>query len=305
MVISIKNEENSITEFIDSIIEQTLLPEEVIFVDHFSTDKTVEKIIKKRHNCPFEIVLLSAKNSPQYIKTQRSTLAGNRNYGVNKAKNEFVLFTDCGNILNRDYFKSLIMPLYKDKEVDLVGGIYRTQSKNLDKIMTFDWASVDWNSFLPACRGQAVKKSIYLKCGGQPEWVTYAGEDAYYDFQYRKYSNVWVFNCAACITWIAPKNTEEIRNKFYAYGVGDGETGLGNAVFNELITTHFKRNIPVDVCNEAKFYGFCEGRNRRSQIDKIRNMKGIELLFVKEQIVFHESTVKIIRESTNNDWRVI
>lgn len=301
VIIPVKNEEKSIVEYIRSISNQTALPDEVIFVDHNSTDKTVEIIQKIAKHIPLEMKVISCKESQQFKTTHRATLAGNRNLGVSKARNEFILFTDCGNVLPKNYFRSLIGPINKNQSIDLVGGIYKTQSKTLDKILTFNWDYVDWNSFLPACRGQVIKKSLYIKCGGQPEWVTYAAEDAFYDFNYRKESQYWVFNKNALITWIAPKDNNEIKEKFFAYGIGDGETGLGNSWFN----SNTLKSVSDNICEKAKYLGFLLGKNNRSTIDKCRGIKGIAFVFVKNPIVLSQNSIEIVKTCIANKQRTI
>lgn len=305
VVISVKNESEDIVGYIKSIEQQTLLPEEVIFIDHNSSDDTYHQIKEYSKQAKVKIILFSSNDTDQYKATGRSTIAGNRNYGVSKASCDIIVFTDCGNILPKHYFKSLVCPLL-NPDVDLVGGIYHTQEKSLDSFLMFDWNTVDWNSYLPACRGQAIRKAMYLKCGGQAEWLTYAGEDAFYDYQYRRISNFWVFNKSADITWIAPHTEELIHQKFYAYGVGDGENGIGNHENYKIMTKFLKcHQIDASGIAKSKFFGYLEGMNRKNTIDKFRGIEYCDIFLVKTHPAKQKTTYEMIQKSLTMNHRVI
>ena len=278
VVVSVKNEANTANEFIQVIEQQTLLPDEVIIVDHFSTDETIKILHKICKNRKTEYKIVNAADGPQFKLTKRATLAGNRNFGVSLAKNEIIIFVDFGNFYHKNFLKALVTPLL-DPEVDLVGGIFHPQESSVADYLAFNWATVNWDSFLPACRAQAVRKEKYLLCSGQAEWLSYAGEDAYYDYFYRKQSRKWVFNLAADAEWFAPKNYVELKNKFFSYGVGDGENGLGNSQFyvsNKNLES--KLYLKLDKLNKIKFLGYLEGKNRLQDIDDRRKVKRIIIL---------------------------
>lgn len=305
VVISVKNESESITDYIQSIEKQTLIPDEVIFIDHNSDDDTFNKILEYSKISKINIRLFSSQETEQFKKTGRSTIAGNRNFGVSQAKNDIIVFTDCGNLLPKTYFKSLVCPML-NPTVDLVGGIFQTQDKTLDNFLVFDWNNVDWNTYIPACRGQSVRKALYMKCGGQPEWLTYAGEDAYYDYRYRRISKFWVFNKKANITWIAPDTDALINHKFYAYGIGDGENGMGNFENYALLVNFLKTTkINSNSLGKSKFLGYLEGINRRNTIDKLRGVEYCDIFILHKHPAIQKTSLDLIKKSIFMNHRVI
>lgn len=95
IIITLKNEEKTISKLLDSLLKQQK-PFEIIIVDSKSTDNT-QKIIKKYIEKNPEIKL--------YIK--KSTRGMGRNYGVSKANGEIIAFTDGGCIANKKWLQSL------------------------------------------------------------------------------------------------------------------------------------------------------------------------------------------------------
>lgn len=71
-----------IAEAIDSILGQTVEPEQVVIVDDGSTDDT-EQVVRRYTDARIE-----------YIKQQHAGVAGARNAGLNAARCEFVTFLD-------------------------------------------------------------------------------------------------------------------------------------------------------------------------------------------------------------------
>ena len=300
VVIPVKNEESDIDAFLENLDSQSLCPKEVIFVDHDSTDSTARHILNyKERTTKFKVTLLQSRNSRQFDLTGRSSVAGNRNFGVDVSSTEHIVFVDVGNSLNHNLFASLIGPFVEDRDVDLVGGIYKTQSVELDKYFTFDWDSVDWQTFIPGSRCVAFKKSIYRECGGQPEFLTYAGEDVLFDYNYRRYSKKWVFNKAAQVIWKAPSTELSMARKFFSYGIGDGENGLGVPRFDEISSFIGKHlSLPDYAISNPIFaymyFGFLYARHSRGAIDSFRKITAYKVLICDKHPRYSVSTRKKI-----------
>ena len=311
VVVPVKNEEKDLPVFIDSLRKQSLQPDEIIFIDHDSNDSTLEQLrIFAKESQFTKVKIIHAKDSPLFKRTERSSIAGNRNYGVLESSNEIILFTDVGNEMPVHYFRALIGPIWEDPEVDLVGGIYRTQSKKLDSFLTYNWDDCDWNTFLPACRGQVVKKTIYRACNGQPEFLTFAGEDAFYDFFYRKLSRKWVFNKAAQIVWFAPETAVGVEKKFFMYGVGAGEAGLAEAgCYIKEVNLRGRKSpskilstLPIDA---PLFLGHMVGKACRGEIDQRRNVNDLVFFVIHNPLFMSRSSRLYIERLTKEGKRVI
>lgn len=81
IIIPTLNEEHFIGRLLDSIIAQTVAPKELVVVDAYSKDKTIEEI-KKR--------LVSLR----YFQIPKSTISRQRNFGVRKTTSPHLLFLD-------------------------------------------------------------------------------------------------------------------------------------------------------------------------------------------------------------------
>jgi glycosyltransferase involved in cell wall biosynthesis len=104
---------------IDSIMEQTRKPDEVIIV-HGDIDEEMEESITKR----MHLLLQSNRITLQYVKTIRS-LVMQRNIGIDHARSDVIVFLDDDVVLERDYFHYLL-EAYHSKWSKSLGGIQGT-----------------------------------------------------------------------------------------------------------------------------------------------------------------------------------
>lgn len=275
LVTTIRNESIGIIDFLNSIERQSLRPEEVIIVDGGSTDRTIELV---------EEYIKDSKLCIKFIKSPPVNIAEGRNIGIKEARNELVVLTDAGCRLDADFCKNLVGCFSHLDDVDLAGGIYKPMHK-ASTYLTIDWHSVNWQEFTPSARSIAIKKSLALKIGGFPEYLTLTGEDTLFDINYRRVSGKWVFNKKSLIYWNSPKTAEEAFKIAYTYGKGDGDSGVGDFRFHEMFyerlkhyRNHGKINLKNPV-NKGLFMGYLEGRKNRSNIEiDRRNVKGVILM---------------------------
>lgn len=102
IIIPTLNEEHFIGRLLDSIIRQTVVPEEVVIVDAYSKDKTIGEIKKRQ-----------AKLGLQYFRIPQSTIAKQRNLGAKKTTSPHLLFLDADMELRgkddlEKYFKEVM-----------------------------------------------------------------------------------------------------------------------------------------------------------------------------------------------------
>ena len=310
VIIPVKNERDSMAIFLKSLSEQLSQPKEYILIDHGSDDNTCELIEKysKLYNLP--IRLLHSKNSPQSLSGKKATVAGNRNYAVNESTTEIIVFTDAGTSLENDFLTNIVGPLAEDANLEFVGGIYDAQTAELCAKLVYDWETLEWDTFLPACRSLAIRKRLFERVGGLPEFLTFAGEDSFFDIACRRKSRRWVFNKKALVHWTAPETFRELWRKFYNYGVGDGENGVGDFTFYEKTVylqqygTPSINTMSLDFVYAA-FNGYLTGRLRRGQIDRARNIKRTVLLCIEKPLFAAASSIKVLKTLVDAKCRVV
>lgn len=83
IIIPTLNEEHFIGRLLDSIIAQTVEPEELVVIDAYSEDKTIEEIKKRQ-----------VKTRLRCFQIPKHTIARQRNFGVAKTSSEHLLFLD-------------------------------------------------------------------------------------------------------------------------------------------------------------------------------------------------------------------
>ena len=148
-VIPAYNEETHIKECIETLLEQSYKPFEIIFVDDGSIDNTVN-IIKN-----YDVILFQqAHKGPGEA----------RNLGVSKCRGEIVVFVDADMRFDKDYIKNLVKPILEKKSIG-TNHIEELVS-NKDNI----WARC-WGRRLTTFNGEfaifrAIRKDKFLEAGG-------------------------------------------------------------------------------------------------------------------------------------------
>ena len=161
VVIPTYNYGHYINRAIDSALDQTIPPVEIIIVDDGSTDNT-EQIISKDYNADDKI---------KYIKKTNTGPASARNLGIKNAIGEFVLLLDADDKLQHNTIELLTEKVKEFPLADMViGGSLSVQSSQqkkyrpapLFKENKFDNFKDFLNKKIPICHGKfMVKKSIF------------------------------------------------------------------------------------------------------------------------------------------------
>lgn len=109
IIIPAYNVENYLKAALDSIKEQTELPDEVILIDDGSSDQTLEVAKAFEFTVPYQIV--SIENAGQ----------GNaRNLGVGLASSEYVYFFDSDDLLTKEFIHTIKNKIRQNQSSDIV-----------------------------------------------------------------------------------------------------------------------------------------------------------------------------------------
>lgn len=216
-IITVFNEEKTITQFLESVANQSKLPDEIIIVDAGSKDNTVSKIQKFKSK--------RKKNFNLKIFVKKGNRSIGRNYAIKKSTFNIILSSDAGCILDKNWIKNLVLP-FKDKNIDVVSGYYKPIAKNVFQKCLATYTSVmpdkiDKENFLPSSRSVAFRKSAWKKAGGYPENLDTC-EDLVFDKRMKDLNLKFFFAKNAVVYWPQRKNLKQAFKQFFNYAVGDG-----------------------------------------------------------------------------------
>lgn len=214
-VATVFNEEKTIDVFLKSIFSQSRMPDEIIIVDGGSTDSTVAKIKN-----------FSGKSTILIKKGNRSV---GRNEAIKRARNEIIVCSDAGCVLDKNWVKNIIKP-FNDPKVDVVAGYYKGKPKNIFQKCLIPYVltmsdKINIEDFLPATRSMAFRKSIWKKAGGFDEKYSH-NEDYVFAKRLREIRANIFFEKKAIVSWTPLGNIKNIFKMFFRFAFGDAESGI-------------------------------------------------------------------------------
>lgn len=207
------NEENSIEVFIDSLLAQTKIPDKIILVDGGSTDRTIAKIKQKKKLKNLQILI------------QRGNRSVGRNFGIKKAKYDYILVSDVGCILKKDWVERMTRGF--EQGVDVVAGYYLPKTKNVFEKTLATYTCVmpnklDPATYLPSSRSIGFTKSAWRTVGGYPEYLNTC-EDLVFARRLKKAGFRFKVLKDALVYWPQQSTYMAAFHQFFGYAVGDGE----------------------------------------------------------------------------------
>lgn len=234
LICTVFNEENSITEFLESISNQSKKPDEIIIVDGGSSDKTIKKILKfgsdKKRKLNLRVIV------------KRGNRSVGRNEAVNNAEGEIILSSDAGCILNEHWVEKIIKP-FDNKNIDVVAGYYKGISKNIFEKSLIPYVlvmedKINKNEFLPATRSMAFRKNVWKKVGGFDEKLSH-NEDYAFANKIKNLGLKTIFIKDAVVFWKPRGSIKNAFVMFLRFAYGDAESGI----FRDKVLLIFTRYI--------------------------------------------------------------
>jgi glycosyltransferase involved in cell wall biosynthesis len=111
IIVPTYNRSEDLKDFIESLLKQTVLPDELIIVD----DGNLSEI-------PLKGECLNAGILPVYFKKDTPGLTASRNEGIKLAKGDIVFFFDDDIVLSPQYIEK-VLKVYSDDKDGVIGGV--------------------------------------------------------------------------------------------------------------------------------------------------------------------------------------
>lgn len=221
LISTVLNESEHARQWLESLLHQSRLPDEIVIADGGSTDDTVEIIENFALTSPVKI---------KVVRAQGANIAQGRNIAIRNAAHPIIACTDFGCVLDKEWLQFLVLPFEIDPSVEVSAGYYEIAAQTtldllISHLFDINLDSLDPQSFLPSSRSLAMTKEFWNTAGRYPEWLTDAGEDTLFDFQAKSQKAHWAFVPSAKVFWRAPKSLKKLIGTYYRYAVGDGEVG--------------------------------------------------------------------------------
>ena len=184
---TVLNEKHDIDSLVESLMEQTLAPSEVIIVDGGSTDGTWERLEAARLKYP---TLVPIRDESCSLKSCPGPIARGRNVGITAATSAVVACADAGCTYHPDWLANLTAPIFNGVAEYSVGGSYIDPGNST----VWDIASAPFfgvklnpDAATKSCtaRSMAFRKELWQRVGGFPETV-FLGEDTVFDSKVRQ-----------------------------------------------------------------------------------------------------------------------
>lgn len=218
VIVTVKNEGEAIRPLLDSLIQQTREPDEVVICDGGSTDNTLEVLEAYKTWLPLHIVVAPGAN-----------ISAGRNVAIAAAHGEIIAATDAGVVLAPYWLEDLVAPIEAGKTAVASGWFEPDPYTDFEVVMGAtvlpQRSDVEPQRFLPSSRSVAFRKDAWEAVGGYPEWLDYS-EDLIFDMALREKYGAFPFVDTA-VAYFRPRGSlRAFFKQYYRYARGDGKANL-------------------------------------------------------------------------------
>jgi glycosyltransferase involved in cell wall biosynthesis len=217
LIATVFNEQENVEFWLDSLLAQSKIPDEIVIVDGGSNDGTWE-LLQKR----------SAEEPRLKIFQRTCNISQGRNLAIENARGDIIVVTDAGCVYDRDWFRELGTTVGKEG-VQFAATAFGPSLKKRYSLLPyliaaattpapFEFVSHDW---LPSSRSVAFTKKIWKEVGGYPEWLP-IGEDIVFDLKILKKCVAVEYVREPMVFWNPRPSLWAYFKQLYTYTKSDG-----------------------------------------------------------------------------------
>jgi arylsulfatase A-like enzyme/glycosyltransferase involved in cell wall biosynthesis len=220
LIATVRNERQTITSFVDSLLAQTRPADEIVVVDGASTDGTRE------------ILEDYAARGKLRVISQPCNIAEGRNLGIAAATGTHLAVTDAGCKVDPDWLAQIAHCFDSECKPDVVAGNFRfetyTPFEKAIVLATFqpNRDESETAKYYPSSRSVAFSKSAWERAGGYPEWL-YAAEDTLFNIRLRQIDCRFVFCRDAIVRWRPRETWMALAKQRINFSRGNARVGIG------------------------------------------------------------------------------
>jgi glycosyltransferase involved in cell wall biosynthesis len=218
VIATVKNEGEALRPLLDSLLEQSRPPDEVVICDGGSTDNTLEILHEYQSWLPLRIIVAPGAN-----------ISRGRNQAIAAAAGPIIAATDAGVVLAPYWLEDITTPIAGGETAVVSGWFEPDPYTDFEVVMGATVLpgrrDVDPQTFLPSSRSVAYLKSAWESVGGYPEWLDF-GEDLVFDFALREHFGPFPL-AETAVAYFRPRGSlRSYFRQYYTYARGDGKANL-------------------------------------------------------------------------------
>ncbi len=237
-ITTVYNEAPSIRQFLGSLMDQTVLPSEIVIVDGGSEDGTFEVIdgffrgLARREGTEFLKIYYGegAENEKprlitvRLIKKAGAKISVGRNTAIINSSCSFISSSDAGCILDPRWLEEINSGMDGSK-IKINGGMnYPLCVSFIQDLLALcimpGLNEIKRDRYMPSSRNICFRKTHWEKAGGYPQYLDY-GEDMKFDFNLKEKGYEIMFNPEAVVYWKMRDSLSDIFRQFFRYAKGD------------------------------------------------------------------------------------
>lgn len=228
LIVTILNEQESIVALLESIVQQTVLPAEVVIVDGGSTDQTLARAKAFLKNK----AALASKTTFRILQKKGNRSVG-RNYAVSQLQSDWVACTDAGCVLDSHWLEQLCDKQQKSNAL-VVAGYYQPLAHSVFEQAVACYALVNpkyinqfsQKVFLPATRSMLISKKLFTAMGGFDEVLSDNEDYVFAKKLVSTHAEAMTFAPKAIVFWRPVSTIGAFYTMIYRFARGDSFAGI-------------------------------------------------------------------------------